>query len=99
MEIPKAVTVGTLQYTIVMKRKMPKDIWGRSWLDLGRIEIATHLNGVPRPTTGVKGLGTTFWHELTHAILYDMGNPLYKDEAFVTAFSNKLGQAVESAEF
>jgi len=41
----------------------------------------------------------TFWHELTHAILYEMGHPLRKDEDFVTKFSGLLNTAILSAEF
>jgi hypothetical protein len=41
----------------------------------------------------------TFWHELTHAILNDMGSKLEADELFVNAFSNRLHNAVKSAKF
>lgn len=98
MEIPKHFTLGTLRYTVKLKPTLPRGIWGRAWVNAGHIEISTHDRGKRRPTTGVKGTGTTFWHEVTHAILYDMGNPLYKDEAFVSAFSAKLGQIVDTAE-
>jgi predicted heme/steroid binding protein len=39
----------------------------------------------------------TFWHELTHAILYDMGHDLSSNERFVSAFANRLCDAVNSA--
>jgi hypothetical protein len=39
----------------------------------------------------------TFWHELTHIILQDMGNDLTDNENFVTAFANRLTQAVNTA--
>jgi hypothetical protein len=39
----------------------------------------------------------TFWHELTHIILQDMGNDLTDNENFVTAFANRLTQAVNSS--
>lgn len=98
MQIPKAFKLGDMHYTVSMKPTIGGGIWGRCWLDAGHIEIATTSKRKPRPTTGSRGLGVTFWHEVTHAILSDMGNPLYKDEAFVTAFSKKLGQVVETAE-
>lgn len=98
MKIPKAFTVGTLRYTIEVKPQLSRGMWGRAWLDTGYIEISATHKGKMRPVTGSKGIGCTFWHEVTHAILYDMGHPLYKDEAFVTAFSNKLTQVVETAE-
>jgi hypothetical protein len=41
----------------------------------------------------------TFWHELTHAILHDMKSKLDYDEKFVTAFSQRLDQAINTAKF
>jgi hypothetical protein len=41
----------------------------------------------------------TFWHELTHAILHDMKNSLSYNEKFVTAFSQRLDQAIKTARF
>lgn len=41
----------------------------------------------------------TFWHEVTHAILFEMGHKLYRDEAFVTKFANLLTKAIHSAKF
>jgi hypothetical protein len=39
----------------------------------------------------------TFWHEVTHAILHDMQHKLWRDEAFVTAFSKRLNQVIHTA--
>ena len=44
-----------------------------------------------------KQVAVTFWHETTHAILYDMNHPLWNDEKFVTAFSKRLAQVVDTA--
>jgi tRNA U54 and U55 pseudouridine synthase Pus10 len=41
----------------------------------------------------------TFWHEITHAILHDMKNKLSYDEKLVTAFSQRLDQAIRTARF
>jgi hypothetical protein len=41
----------------------------------------------------------SFWHELTHAILHEMGSGLYRDEKFVTKFANLLTKAINSAKF
>ncbi len=41
----------------------------------------------------------TFWHELTHAILFEMKHPYYRNEMFVARFASHLTQAIESAEF
>ncbi len=39
----------------------------------------------------------TFWHELTHAVLREMGHELYNDESFVTPFAKLLNEAINSA--
>jgi predicted SprT family Zn-dependent metalloprotease len=42
----------------------------------------------------------TFWHEVTHAILHDMGrDTLNKDEKFVTEFAHRLTKAINTARF
>lgn len=41
----------------------------------------------------------TFWHELTHAILYEMDSSLYNNEAFVGQFASMLTKAINSAKF
>lgn len=99
MDIPKTFKVGTMHYTVHLKPSMTKNTWGKTWVDLGVMHIRTRYDNAPRPVTGPKGINTTFWHEVTHCILYDMGHPLYSDEAFVTAFSKKLNQVIETAEF
>jgi hypothetical protein len=39
-----------------------------------------------------------FWHEVTHAILHDMGDTRWKDEKFVTEFSRRMNQVIKTAE-
>jgi predicted SprT family Zn-dependent metalloprotease len=42
----------------------------------------------------------TLWHEITHAILHEMGrHKLNKDEKFVTEFAKTLSDAILSAKF
>ena len=43
---------------------------------------------------------STFWHELTHAILDNMNRTeLNNDENFVEEFSTRLAKAIQSARF
>jgi Zn-dependent peptidase ImmA (M78 family) len=45
-------------------------------------------------------LEETFWHELTHAILHDMGeHQLNNRESFVEEFANRLARAIQTARF
>jgi hypothetical protein len=42
----------------------------------------------------------TFWHELVHAILVDMGEfKLNKREDFVEEFAKRLAKAIKSARY
>lgn len=43
-------------------------------------------------------IGDTFWHELTHAILFDMDSRLAFNEKFVHEFSKRLSEAVHTAQ-
>jgi hypothetical protein len=71
----------------------------------GCFDEATHTITIAKgnPDRGYKYTAgersNTFWHELTHAILYDMGNELTHNEKFVTAFADRLDQAIKTAKF
>jgi hypothetical protein len=97
MIIPKKVKVGKSWYDVnVFKQLHDKCAMGATWYEHKVIEIATHSN-----MRGVRfkreEIYDTFWHELTHAILKDMGSELEADEKFVTEFSNRLTQAIITA--
>ena len=88
--IPTRVTVGTRHYWIHQKPRK-NGLHGRIYL--GTRAIVIHNNedkAVDR---------NTFWHELTHAILFEMGHDLVRDEVFVTEFADKLSGAIDSAKF
>lgn len=42
---------------------------------------------------------TTFWHEVVHGILHDMGSRKNSDEIFVDAFAKRLVQVTLTAKF
>ena len=87
--IPRKIKIGRKQYT-VHQCKQPRHINGRIFYELQTIEIQ------PRDPRDMLG---TFWHEITHAILYDMKDPRCRDEAFVASFSQRLHKAIQSARF
>ena len=99
MIIPTHITVGKHKYSIQMLRQMPrKGIMGTVHYDLGTIQLATHSN-TSNGRYSPSRLQETFWHEITHAILYDMDSPLFTNERFVTDFSSRLSKAITSAKF
>lgn len=96
MQIPKQITVGKKTYAV----ERPKTIqdppsYGRISFTANRIQIA---QGDSRGNKFEQAdVDNTFWHELTHAILHDMGHDLCDNERFVNAFANRLSDAVNSA--
>ena len=100
MPIPKTIRVGKKRYSIeVVEALLQRRVMGTIDHDKQLIQIGRRSNYTGRAYT--KAMMTdTFWHELVHAILNDMGeDSLNKDEKFVTAFANRLTQAIQSARF
>ena len=97
MIIPKEIKVGKTKYTIEWFESICK---GRL-ICRGFVSYITKVIGLSRGYSkrrySSKQISETFWHEVTHAILYDMKNDLYKDEKFVTEFSKSLNNAILSA--
>lgn len=99
MQIPDNLRIGKVRYTIHQPRHSPKPrTYGAINYTLHTIHVATHSPyGDARRTKAQRS--ETFWHELTHGILHDMGHPLFRDETFVTAFAKRLFTAINSARF
>ena len=96
MQIPKQISVGRKTYVITRPHTIQDPAsYGRTYYDENRIEIARFDN--QGNTFEQEEIDDTFWHELTHTILYDMGHDLCANERFVTAFANRLSDAVNSA--
>lgn len=83
MQIPKSVKIGRRKWS-VSKVNM-HDARGKCIPNMAWIEMGSEDPYV-------------FWHEITHAILHDMGED-WRDEKFVIAFSKRLNQAIQTARF
>jgi hypothetical protein len=70
-------------------------IYGAAVLSAHYIVI---YNRAPGTRNAERKRAETFWHEATHAILYDMDHPLARNETFVTDFSRRLNELVHTAE-
>lgn len=90
MKLPNKFTVGIRKYTVLLTNALPKALRGRITYDTKLIEVRPQQ---PRRQAH------TFWHEVTHAILYDMGDKNYKNELFVEEFSRRLEQIIQTAKF
>jgi hypothetical protein len=96
MKIPKEITVGKKTYKITRPQTIQDpSAYGRTYFDENRIELALYDNR--GNTYAPEEVDDTFWHELVHCILYDMGHDLCENERFVTAFAHRLTDAVNSA--
>ncbi len=99
MQLPKKLKVGDRWYSVEIVETMERRAqMGYVYYGTGAIEVATKSN-VTNQKYSSDEINDTFWHELTHAILYDMGHSLYKNEQFVTRFANRLAKAIKTAKF
>jgi hypothetical protein len=102
MKIPKEVAVGETKVRVnkVHSLMVGKNVC-RGGYDWGKKEISIASNnpsGTHKYSASEKS--NTFWHELTHAILHDMGeDKLNHNEQFVSDFANRLDQAIKTARF
>ena len=97
--IPRMVRIGNRKYSIEIVEAMLKKSWrGSVAYDQQQIHIARNSNVSGRKFKDQE-MQNTFWHELTHAILHDMGHSLHLNERFVDEFSTRLAQAVKTARF
>lgn len=99
MDIPAQVTVGKHTYSVEQPRLMYRyGCKGACDYTNKTITIATHSSRTGK-RFDTEDVDATFWHEVTHAILFDMKSPLYKNERFVESFSRRLTKAIHSAKF
>jgi len=100
MQLPKSIRVGKTRYPVVQPYLLiPPDRAGS--VTYGQdIRVAIRILAGGRITArSERQRSETFWHEVTHAILHDMGSKLEANEQFVTAFSKRLNDAIHSAKF
>ena len=101
MKIPKEVVIGNTPHLVCTKNSVVyKNAVCRGFFNEDEYTI-TIAKGNPLRgyTYDTEERANTFWHELTHAILYDMDCKLTNDEKFVTAFANRLDEAIKTAKF
>ena len=100
MKLPKKIRVGNKWYSVeIVEAMVEKGLMGKVYYPEQKIKI-----GLSSTQTGKKFATTdvndTFWHELVHAILDDMGyDTLNLSERFVTGFARRLNKAIETARF
>ena len=96
--IPKKFQVGGQDVNVKQVELCENSDLGNIVLGQGEIQIADYVSrGVPQSQTSKLN---TFYHELTHAILRNMGEyELNSNERFVCTFSSLLTEAVRSFDY
>jgi hypothetical protein len=100
MMIPTSIKIGKTRYPVVQPYMLiPPDCAGSvTYGHSIRVAHKMYVRGRLTPRSE-RQRSETFWHEVTHAILHDMGSKLEANEQFVTAFSKRLNDAIHSAKF
>jgi hypothetical protein len=99
MLIPDSLRIGKMHYKVYQPLFSPKpNTYGAINYHLHTLHVAKRAPFDGKARTPAQR-SETFWHEVTHGILYDMGHPLFSDEKFVTAFARRLSAAINSARF
>ena len=99
MKIPRRITVGKKKYDVLVCDRGPvKGAMGGVSYDNKLITVGTR-SWYSNKRFKQETVTDTFWHEVTHAILQDMGHKLEADEKFVAAFASRLTGVITKAEF
>jgi len=101
MKMPREVIIGNTIHHICSKKMVVvrKTVCHGSFDEESRTISIAQGNPIRGYKYDADERANTFWHELTYAILYDMGNALTHNEKFVSDFSNRLHQAIKTAKF
>jgi hypothetical protein len=100
VKLPITIRVGKHKYSVeVVEAMLRKRDAARIHYGTRRIEIGRMSNTTGKAFSDTQVLDS-FWHEVTHAILEEMGrHTLNADERFVTEFANRLTKVIQTAEF
>lgn len=91
--IPKQIKVGAMLYQV----NIVPDMFTRQGL-YGEVFYATQIIEIAGDISEQRQFNA-FIHELTHAILYESGDMMEQDEAYVRRFSNTLTQVCKDNEW
>ena len=98
MKLPKKVRVNRTEYYVSSHRAPAKRDLGM--VQYGNKAILIYDTGPDGRQRSQATIDETFWHELTHAILWETGeHKLARSEEFVVKFSKALHEAISTARF
>ncbi len=99
MKIPNGFKIGRKQYEVSQPRTIsPLHACNGGLCNVYYKKMLVAHNVQGKPMTE-RRRAQVFWHETMHAILHDMDDPRWRDEAFVEAIAKRLTDVVYSARF
>lgn len=97
--IPTTIRIGKSAYRLEFPDRMPNPLV-RGNINYGTRTISiAYRAGVPLRRRSDSGRMKTYWHEVVHGILYDMGSRKFRDEIFVDGIATRIAQVTNSARF
>lgn len=102
MKIPNSVKVGKTTVKVQQPDglQIGKDVCRGAYYGSDSIIVVAKGNPQRDIKYTASEKANTFWHELVHVILQDMGERrLNANERFVSAFADRLDQAIKTARF
>lgn len=97
--IPTSLRIGKKLYTVEFPDHMPNVlVAGNIAFGSQTIKVASRT-GRPLRKRSEKARLTTFWHEVVHGMLHDIGSRKNNDEVFVQGIAKRLVQVTQSAKF
>jgi hypothetical protein len=97
--LPTSIRIGNTCYKVGLTDALPMSvIVGRISYGDKTIKLAKR-SGRPLRRRSAKAKMATFWHEVVHGILHDMGSRKERDEAFVDGIAKRIAQVIHSAKF
>lgn len=97
MKLPKSIRVGSKRYVVATSDSGGKNLGFIDYDD--RCVFVSTRNPKTGKLRTERQQAYSFWHEMTHAILKDMGHKLEANEEFVDAFAIRLNDAIHNAKF
>jgi hypothetical protein len=94
-KIPKQFQI--MGHTVIVKR-IPSSKWKAGKNCIGYFNPANMTVAICS-TAAASTQEHTFWHEVTHCILFALNSPSYENEEFVDQVGGLLHQIVTSMEF
>lgn len=89
MKIPEKIKIGGTEYSVEKVPGIPDRLMGDCNYAATTIRLAETIDSI---TTSSESMRSTFFHELTHAILAEMGSELNSNEEFVQTMSTFINQ-------